>query len=115
MTRQYGQRKPSKLSIDEQATHHAKVLQGAAAGHLADFAEEVLLGGQEKAIRRRIFEQIDSNEPLDPLKAAQAWIELRAVYKLVERLKSVQKAGIGSANRLAEVPLETVPERQDPL
>jgi hypothetical protein len=79
-----------------------KVLQGAAATHLADFAEQVLLRDQERAIRRTIFAVIDSPEALDPVKAAQAWIELRAVYKLVSKLSSTQKVGIAASQRLAD-------------
>jgi hypothetical protein len=104
--RQYMGRKPVKLGANEQAFHHEKVLQGAAASQLAEFAEEVLIRGQEKSIRSLIFAQIDSEEPLDPVKAAQAWIELRAAYKLVERLKRVQKAGMGSSSRLDMDPAE---------
>jgi hypothetical protein len=98
--RQYAHRKRGKADIAEQAVRHEKVLRGAAASQLAEFAETELVGRQERGIRRDIFAQIDSPEPLDPLKAAQAWIELRAVYKLVEGLKRVQKDGIVSSSRL---------------
>jgi hypothetical protein len=111
--RQYAHRKKGKSDIAEQSVHHEKVLRGAAASQLAEFAETELVGRQEKRIRRDIFAQIDSPEPLDPLKAAQAWIELRAVYKLLEGLKRVQKDGIVSSSRLDLGPLEADKDRED--
>jgi hypothetical protein len=80
-----------------------KVLQGAAATHLADFAEQVLLGDQESKIRKTMFAAIDSDAPLDPMKAAQAWIELRAVYNLVSRLRKAALAGQSAHARLESV------------
>lgn len=103
MARQYGRQKEREISIDGQANLQEAVLQGAAAAHLADFSEQVLLGEQESVIRKRIFAVIDSQEALDPMKAAQAWIELRAVYKLVSKLRNVQKVGVAASQRLAEV------------
>ncbi len=80
------------LTTDEQAELHESVSQGAQAGALADFAD-VIAKGQENQIRKRMFEAIDSPEALDPEKAAQAWIELRAVYKLVAALRRMAKGG----------------------
>jgi hypothetical protein len=102
MRQGYGRKTPAVLTPDDQADLQEQSLQGAAAGQLADFAEKVLLGDQERAIRRRIFAQIDSDEPLDPLKAAQAWIELRAVHKLVARLHKAAQAGQVASQTLAD-------------
>jgi len=102
MRRGYGRERTVVRTADDQADLQEKSLQGAAAGQLADFAENVLLGDQERAIRRRIFEQIDSPEPLDPLKAAQAWIELRAIHKLVGKLHKAAQAGEAASQALAE-------------
>jgi hypothetical protein len=102
MRQGYGRRTPVVLTADDQADLQEQTLQGAAAGQLADFAEKVLLGDQERSIRRRIFAQIDSDEPLDPLKAAQAWIELRAVHKLVARLHKAAQAGQVASQTLSD-------------
>jgi hypothetical protein len=102
MRKGYGRRTPVVLTADDQADLQEQSLQGAAAGQLADFAEDVLLGDQERSIRRRIFAQIDSDEPLDPLKAAQAWIELRAVHKLVARLHKAAQAGQVASQTLSD-------------
>lgn len=88
------------LGLDDQANLQEKVFQGAAASSFAEFARGVLIGEQESAIRKRIFDAIDSGDPLDPTKAAQAWIELRAVYKLIARLERLGAAGIAAQNTL---------------
>ncbi len=100
-------RTPRVVGIDEQADLHEKVQHGANAAHLAEYTETVLLPDQEEGIRRRIFVAIDSNEPLNPLKAVEAWIELRSAYKLVKTLRNAQKAGETAHKRLAEIQKET--------
>lgn len=95
------------LSTDEQGELQATVLEGAAAHQLADFAKKVLLADHERAIRKRIFNIIDSEEALDPVKAAQAWVELRAVYKLIQRLENTAKAGEAAHKTLESVTSES--------
>jgi hypothetical protein len=102
MRKGYGRIRPAVLTADDQADLQEQSLQGAAAGQLAEFAEKVLLGDLERRIRRDIFEQIDSKDPLDPLKAAQAWIELRAAHHLVGKLHKAEKAGQVASQTLAE-------------
>ena len=92
------------LSPDEQADLQSKVLEGAAAKQFADFARSVVIVDQERGIRKRMFDAIDSEEPLNPIKAAQAWIELRAAYKLVHRLETIAKTGVSAQNTLARSP-----------
>ena len=88
------------LGLDDQADLQEKVFQGAEASRFAQFARTVLIGEEEKKIRKRMFDAIDSPEPLDPIKAAQAWIELRAVYKLIKRLERLGAEGIAAQTAL---------------
>jgi hypothetical protein len=88
------------LSADDQADLQGRVMQGASASQFADFARRILIADQERVIRKQVFEIIDSDETLDPLFAAQKWIELRAAHKLVSRLEGIAKAGITAQGTL---------------
>ena len=93
-------------TIDERADLHSRVLQGAAADHLAEFAREVLLEDQECSIRKKIFAIIDGDGPLDPDLAVQSWVELRAVYKLIHRLEKVATGGEAANKTLGDLTTE---------
>jgi hypothetical protein len=88
--------------ITDEVNLHEKVTQGATAGYLVEFAEREIIGPHESRIRNAMFAMIDSDDPLDPMKAAQAWIELRAVYKLVKDLKRRQSEGVAAHKKLSE-------------
>jgi hypothetical protein len=94
------------VTVGERADLHSKVLQGAAADHLAEFARDVLLSDQERAIRKKIFAIIDSDGPLDPDLAVQSWVELRAVYKLIHRLEKVATGGEAANKTLHDLNTE---------
>ncbi len=87
---------------EEEVDLHEKVTKGATAGHLVEFAEREIIEPFESRIRNSMFLAIDSDDPLDPQKAAQAWIELRAVYKLVKDLKRRQSEGEAAHKKLSE-------------
>ena len=96
-------REPRLVGMDEKATLHETVQHGASAGHLAEYAETVLLPEQEGKIRRRMFAAIDSDEPLDARKAVEAWVELRSAYRLVKTLRDAQKAGETAHEQLSAI------------
>jgi hypothetical protein len=85
-----------KLGADDHANLQSKVFEGATAAQFAEFAHGVLIVEQERSIRSDMFALIDGPDALDPVKAAQAWIELRAAYKLVARLEKIKKAGVAA-------------------
>ena len=100
------------MAIDRSADQHAELREksqkGSRAGHLLEFHEKEVLPDQEKSIRRRIFALIDDPDvALHPDIATQAWIELRAAYKLVERLRKMKKGGEYANVRLADSSIET--------
>ena len=97
---------PKKRTVSEDADLRETSQIGATATHLIEFTEQTLLAKEERRIRREMFDQIDSPEPLDPIKAAQAWIELRAVYSLVKQLKKLKKAGDAANSRLSGAQVE---------
>lgn len=101
--RGYRTRVPAPLrGVADEVDLHEKVTKGATAGHLVEFAEREIIGPHESRIRNAMFTMIDSDDPLDPMKAAQAWIELRAVYKLVKDLKRRQSEGVAAYKKLSE-------------
>jgi hypothetical protein len=100
---------PKRTKLERSVAQHAELReraqQGANAAHLLDFASNVVLPDQEKTIKRRVFAMIDDPEKsLDPEIAAQAWIELRAAHKLIERLRKLKKGGEAAHIALADSP-----------
>jgi hypothetical protein len=107
MSRRFTQNQPKPAqTIEQHADLRERSQQGATAAHLMDFTQTVVLPDQEKSIRKRIFALIDDPDiALDPDIAAQAWIELRAAYKLVERLRKIKTGGQVANLALADSPL----------
>ena len=105
MSRHFSTTRPRRPpTVDEHANLQEIVLKGAAATHLAEFAEQVILNEEEDSIRRNIFAMIGSGEPLNPQKAVEAWLQLHAAYRLVERLNRIKRAGETANLRLTEQP-----------
>jgi hypothetical protein len=90
------------LSTDEEVELLEKSQMGVVAGQLAAFARQEVLGREERSIRAKIFEIIDSSKPLDPVLAVQAWIELRSAYKLIAALEKLEKLGTGARSTLSQ-------------
>jgi hypothetical protein len=90
------------VSVEEEAGLHETARRGVIAEQLADFTRQELLGSRERQIRTKIFDIIDSPEPLDPYLAVQSWIELRAAYELVSRLEKLRKAGSAASSTLSQ-------------
>ena len=94
-------------SADQHIELREQAMKGATASHLLDFHVKEVLPDQEKSIRKRIFALIDDTDvALDPVIAAQAWIELRAAYKLVERLRKMKRGGEAANIKLADSPMK---------
>jgi len=95
------------VSVDQHAALLEQSQRGATAAHLLEFHEKEVLPEQEKSIRKRIFALIDdSNVALEPDIAVQAWIELRAAYKLTQRLGKLKRRGEVANLSLADSPIE---------
>ena len=94
-----------KRSASQEAELREKASRGVIAGQLREHAQGVA-DSQEEQIRSKIFEVIDSPNPLDQDVAVQAWIELRAVYKLVRSFKRAEMEGRTAGETLQSLAAE---------
>lgn len=75
------------------------VQQGTLASRMLEFIDEHI-EAKETAIRDQIFAVLDSKSALDPQKAVQAWIEVRALHAFPKELRKQVRDGIRAGEKL---------------
>ncbi len=65
-------------------------------------ALEEIIGRLERAVTMRVFQRLNSGEPLDPQFAVQAWMELFAHARVRNGLTKTQRVGQSAGETISE-------------